>query len=93
MNTQEISTFFLTVLQCVYARQKPYSFNKLLKSTVLGYSALGGLRVSGRGLGKGEWGRGVSFLEKFFFIYIKLCYYTYCFSSFKTLPIIFLLPV
>ena len=44
-------------------------FLKLLKST-LGYSALGGLRVSGRGLGKGEWGRGVSFLEKFF-IYIS----------------------
>lgn len=46
-------------------------FLKLLKSTFLGYSALGGLRVSGRGLGKGEWGRGVSFLEKFFFIYIS----------------------
>ena len=45
-------------------------FLKLLKSTVLGYSALGGLRVRGRGLGKGEWGRGVSFLEKFF-LYIS----------------------
>lgn len=45
-------------------------FLKLLKSTVLGYSALGGLRVSRRGLGKGEWGRGVSFLEKFF-LYIS----------------------
>lgn len=45
-------------------------FLKLLKSTFLGYSALGGLRVSGRGLGKGEWGRGVSFLEKFF-LYIS----------------------
>lgn len=45
-------------------------FLKLLKSTVLGYSVLGGLRVSRRGLGKGEWGRGVSFLEKFF-LYIS----------------------
>lgn len=45
-------------------------FLKLLKSTFQGYSALGGLRVSGRGLGKGEWGQGVSFLEKFF-LYIS----------------------
>ena len=44
-------------------------FLKLLKSTFLRYSALGGLRVRGRGLGKGEWGRGVSFLEKFSFLY------------------------
>ena len=37
----------------------------------LGYSAPGGLRVRGGGsLGKVEWGRGVSFLEKFsFFIF------------------------